>query len=155
MQIGLDKMDAGDPETAPGSCAKEQRGPGHIGSYNDAISTREVQRHLAGAASDFGDPRVAGNGPIQELSEPAASGACAERRKAVAGRVSRKRRGLVERAHGLGPGGAVQSEIRNAIGRVEARTAAEASPLGRQRGAARRTGQQLEEVGHVVRRSRR
>jgi hypothetical protein len=154
-QIGLHELHAIDAEAPRRRGAEQQRGAREVGADDDAIRAREVEAHLAGAASDLGDPRVARNRAIEQAREGAPPGARVQRLQVVARRVAGERRVLVEAAHFVGACVVGQPEVGNAVRRIEARAAAAARPVGRERIPARRAGEQIAEVGHRFRRSRK
>ncbi len=85
-----------DAEAARRGCPEEERSARQIGADHDAVGARQVQAHLAGAAADLDDARVAGDGLVEQPRELAALGAPAQRGEAVARRIAGEGRVLVE-----------------------------------------------------------
>ena len=73
LQIGLDELHALEPEAAAAGAERERRA-GQIGADHHAIGAGQEQAHLAGAASDLDNPRVAGDRAIDQARQRAALG---------------------------------------------------------------------------------
>ena len=84
MQVRLDELDAIDTVSVGRRSPEEERRAREIGGDDDAIRSREIQRHLTGSAPDLHDSRISGNCAIEQLREAAAFGARAERVEIVA-----------------------------------------------------------------------
>src|SRR5262249_55466513 len=122
---------------------------------DNAGGAREVEAHLAGAAADLDDARVAVDRAVEQAREGAAVRSRAQALEAVTRRVARKRRAFVEAPHRLGASIARQPQARDAVRRVEASVTTGARPVRRQPTSARRTGEEIAERVHCIRRSRR
>src|SRR5688572_14156610 len=100
-QVGLDKLHALEPESRGCGGAEHERCAREIGAHHRAVGAREVQTHLAGAASDVRNARISGNRAVEEAGEGIALCARAEALQTLSRRITRERRALVEAAHGL------------------------------------------------------
>jgi hypothetical protein len=157
-EVGLDKQHAVETESRGCGGAEGERGAREIGAHHHAIGAREVQTHLAGAASDVGNARISGNRAVEEPGEGITLGTGAEAVQTLTRRIARERRALVEAAHRLGhairslvcwsagPLVRRQSQIWDTVSDVEAGRASSARPLGRERAAACRAGDELPSV---------
>ena len=71
VEIRLDELHVADVETPRGRGAELERRARQIGGHDHAIRAREIQRHLTGSAADLDDPRIAGDGAIEQPRESA------------------------------------------------------------------------------------
>ncbi|HZW54426.1 MAG TPA: hypothetical protein VFF00_10335 [Candidatus Elarobacter sp.] len=148
IEIGLDELDALEPEASRGRCAQQERGARQVGADDDAIRARQIQAQLTGPAADLDDAGVSGDGPIEQLRERVLPGPEAERVKAVARWIAGERRALVKPAHRFGAFVGGEAQVWDAVGRVEATAARAAGQLDCQRTCARRAGEQLPKCVH-------
>ena len=119
-----------------------QRGAGEVGSDDGAIRAGEKQAQLAGSAAHFQHGSISGNGCVEQAGEFAAACSRAQRRQAVARRISGEGRVRIEVAYRLGARVGRQAQIRNSAWRCVLHRARGAAQLA-QRTRAARTRQQL------------
>jgi hypothetical protein len=78
--VSLDESHAIEFE-APRRRPEQERRAGQIGADDHTIGARQIERHLAGAAADIDDPRIARYGPVEQAREHAPFSARSERRR--------------------------------------------------------------------------
>ena len=66
LKIGLDEMDVIESEVPRGSGPQQERRASHVCADDDAIGAREEETHLARAATDVNDLRIAGDRAIHQ-----------------------------------------------------------------------------------------
>ena len=76
--------------------AELQRAARQVGADHHAVGAREVEAHLAGAAADLDDARVAGDRVVEQRAKALRLGAGAQPGQAVARRIAGERRRVVE-----------------------------------------------------------
>ena len=106
--------------------AKPEGGARQIRADDQPVAARQVQTHLAGSASDFDDPGVAGDRPIEQAGEGAPFRALAQPKQAVTRRIAGERRAIVERSDGFAAGVAGEVEAGDPVGCRERRRAGDA-----------------------------
>ena len=129
-EVGLDKLHAVETESRGCGAAERERCAREVGTHHHAVGAREVQTHLAGAASDVRNARISGNRAVEESGEGIALCARAEALQTLTRRIAREWRTLVEAAHRLSHAIRRQSQIGDTVSDVEARRASSARPLG-------------------------
>ena len=156
MEVGLDELHPVEPEAPRGPGAEQERGARQVGA-DDQRSARARYRHIWPVPQPTSTIRASpGIGPIEQARELAPLGPRAKRVQAVARRIAGERGALVEPPHRLGARVAREPQVGNPVWRVEARAAAVARPDPTASAPAqRRTGEQVPEGVHGVRRSRR
>ena len=61
LEVGLDEPHPLEPEASRGAGSERERRAGQVGADDHAIGAGQEQAHLAGAAADLDNPRVAGD----------------------------------------------------------------------------------------------
>ena len=146
LQIGLDELHALEAEARAPPRRRAERRARQVGADHDAIGARQIQTHLAGAAADLHDARVAGDRPIEQAGEGASLGPRAE---APAGCRAADSRETARARRSGAPSRCARRRAAAGWGCRRRRRSARRSrarPVRRERACARRAGEQLPEA---------
>ena len=128
MQIGFHKLDARHAKALGGGSAQLQRGAGDVSPNHNPLRAGKVETHLPGAASNLQDPRVCGNGRIEQPREFAAFRAHSQSLQRVARPVAGEGRHFIKFADKIGAPVPRQAQVCNIVRGGIVRAAAAAGP---------------------------
>jgi hypothetical protein len=137
MEVGLDEPHTIESEALRRRSPESQRSARQIRANHHTIRPCQIQAHLSGPAPDLDDPRIAGDGLVEQTREFAPLRSRSQGRQTIARRIAREWSLLIEMANDVGAGVAVHAQVRNPVRRFVSRPALATRPIRCERASAR------------------